>query len=88
MARTTVKATYSLPPEIIDQLEHLAKRWGLSTSQALSRAIRSAADQEHSTGPLAALEALQGQASLDADDARAWMEAIRCERHALGGGEP
>ena len=31
------------------KLEHLAKRWGLSTSQALSRAIRSAADQEHST---------------------------------------
>lgn len=87
MARATIKATYSLRPEVIDQLERLAQRWGVSRSQAISRAISSAAELDDSADPVQALEALQRQANLDADVTQAWMEEIHRERSALGRSE-
>jgi hypothetical protein len=87
MARTTIKATYSLPPEVVDQLEQLSKRWGVSRSKALTRAIRAAAVEEEAGGnPLAGLEALQAAVGLSAEGARAWMDTARQERMALGSG--
>jgi hypothetical protein len=88
MARTTIKATYSLPPEVVDQLEQLSKRWGVSRSKAITRAIRTAAEMEGEAGgnPLAGLEALQAAVPLSTEGARLWMDAVRQERMALGSG--
>jgi metal-responsive CopG/Arc/MetJ family transcriptional regulator len=86
MARTTIKATYSLAPEVVEQLEQLSKRWGVSRSQALTRAIRTAAEEEEGGNPLAGLEALQAAVGLSAEGARAWMDTARQERMALGSG--
>jgi metal-responsive CopG/Arc/MetJ family transcriptional regulator len=87
MARTTIKATYSLAPEVVDQLERLSKRWGLSRSKALTRAIRTAAEEEEAGGnPLAGLEALQTAVELNAEGARAWMGTARQERMPMGSG--
>jgi metal-responsive CopG/Arc/MetJ family transcriptional regulator len=83
MVRTTIKATYSLAPEVVDQLEQLSKRWGISRSKALTRAIRTAAEEEGGN-PLAGLEALQTAVELNAEGARAWMDTARQERMAMG----
>ena len=86
MARTTIKATYSLAPEVVEQLEDLSKRWGVSRSQALTRAICTAAEEEAGGNPLASLEALQAAVELNAEEARAWMDTARQERMAMGSG--
>ena len=59
MARTTVKATYSLAPEVVARLERLAAGWKVSKSEALSRAIRSAEEQSSGVSSFDALDALQ-----------------------------
>ena len=48
MAITTIKSTYSLDVETVRMLESLARRWNVSKSEVLRRAIRSAArDESH-----------------------------------------
>jgi hypothetical protein len=42
MATMTVRATYALDPETVGTLERLARRWGVSKSAALRRAIQAA----------------------------------------------
>lgn len=84
MARTTIKATYSLPPEVVEQLEHLARRWGVSRSKALTRAIRTAAEEQEPSCPLAALDDLQASVGVNALEAEVWIEATRQERMAMG----
>jgi len=82
MARTTVKATYSLAPDIVRRLEHLAERWNVSKSAALARAITAADDQSTPSHPLDALTALQRTAQLDAAQAEQWTHDVHAERHA------
>jgi predicted transcriptional regulator len=82
MARTTVKATYSLAPDIVRRLEHLAERWNVSKSAALARAIAAADDQSTPSHPLDALAALQRTAQLDAAHADQWTNDLRAERRA------
>lgn len=83
MARTTVKATYSLAPEVVARLERLAACWKVSKSEALSRAIRAA--DEGTPGGLAldALDALQAGYALTAGAASAWMDEVRANRQEL-----
>ena len=59
MANPTIKATYTLDVETLRVLERAAKRWGVSKSEALRRAIRASASiaAEPET-PLAALDEL------------------------------
>ena len=80
MARTTIKATYSLAPEIVRRLEHLAERWNVSKSAALARAIAAADDQAAPSHPLDTLAALQRAAQLDATQAEQWTNDVRTER--------
>jgi len=82
MARTTVKATYALDVETVRALERMARRLGVSKSEALRRAIRTAARQHQEQGPpaLAALDRLQRSLRLTPVTARAWASRVRTER--------
>lgn len=85
MARTTIKATYSLDPQTVRQLEGMARRLGVSKSEALRRAIRSAAvgdiaDEREQA--LAALRQLRRSMNLDAAAADEWTRSVRDERRS------
>jgi hypothetical protein len=86
MAVTTVKTTYALDVSTVATLDEIARRWGVSKSEALRRAIRAAAQSgPHPEGdPLKALQALQGSLRLSPARARAWIGRIRNERRASG----
>lgn len=70
--------------ETTQLLEGLARRWQVSKSEALRRAIRAAAGRTSESGSeaLKALDALQKAAGLKASGARDWAEAARAERRA------
>ena len=69
MARTSVKATYSLDVDTARALEEMAKRWEVSKSEALRRAIRAAAQTLPPKGEraLQALDDLQRALTLDTE---------------------
>ena len=84
MAVTTIKSTYSLDVETVRTLESLARRWNVSKSEVLRRAIRAAAKEE-SPGERSALESLRLlQASVKARgvDLKSWERELRAERRA------
>jgi hypothetical protein len=84
MAVLSIKSTYTLDPPTVKALEVMARRWGVSKSEALRRAIRAAervADGGEAA-PLAALTALQQSVKLTPAKARAWAARGRAERHA------
>ena len=84
MAVTTIKSTYSLDVETVRTLESLARRWNVSKSEVLRRAIRAAA-REDSPGERSALESLRLlQASVKARgvDLKRWERELRAERRA------
>jgi hypothetical protein len=85
MATQTIKTTYSLDVETVRQLEQMARRWNVSKSEALRRAIRAAATEglpEEGHGAISALDELQRSLCLDAEEAVGWEEAARLERQA------
>jgi hypothetical protein len=84
MASATVKSTYSLDLETVRTLERIARRWKVSRSEALRRAIRAVAERDAEIGrdPLDALDALQRSLALTPATARGWTEAVRAERRA------
>jgi hypothetical protein len=84
MATPTVKSTYSLDLESIRQLEAMARRWRVSKSEALRRAIRAAAEQQPVLGrpALEALDQLQSSLELTQDAAARWEGSARRERRA------
>ena len=83
MATMTVKATYALDIETARALEDMARRWGVSKSEALRRAIR-AAKRRPAGAPkaLTALDALQRSLGLEARTAALWERRARAERRA------
>lgn len=80
----TIKATYSLDPETMRRLEEMAEAWEVSKSEALRRAIRTAAEGMPSPGQRAieALDRLQEAVGLSEAAARRWEKAARSERRA------
>lgn len=83
MARTSVKATYALDIASVKALEKIARRWAVSKSEALRRAINAAAAERPSPQQrIAALERLQAELALTPEAARAWEREIRAERRA------
>lgn len=84
MAITTVKSTYALDVPTVRALEEMARAWNVSKSEALRRAIRSAANRESGGGgdALRALENLQRALALTPAKARAWSTRLRKERRA------
>jgi predicted transcriptional regulator len=84
MAVTSIKTTYSLDVETVEKLEELARRWNVSKSAALRRAIRAATKIAPPPGEDAvrALEELQQSLDMSKDLARQWEKRTRDERRA------
>jgi hypothetical protein len=83
MASTTIKGTYALDPETVKLLERMARRWGVSKSEALRRAIRAAAvDGAGPSDALTALDRLQRAVGIDVTRAAEWSASARAERRA------
>jgi len=83
MASTTIRSTYALDVETVRTLERIARRWKVSKSEALRRAIRAAADQPgRSHDALKALSELQRSLGLSRERARNWAREARRERRA------
>ena len=82
MAVTTIKSTYSLDVETVRQLEAMARRWKVSKTEALRRAIRAAARQHptEAQGKLEALERLQSSLDLNQVERERWEKVVRDER--------
>jgi len=84
MATQTIKTTYALDVDTVRALERMARRWGVSKSEALRRAIRAAAAQagEEEGGALKALDRLQRSAVLTTRKADDWVRRTRATRRA------
>jgi len=84
MARTSVKATYSLDADTVKLLERVSRRWGVSKSEALRRAILASArlSTPDVESRLAGLDRAQAAMGLDARTADAWAREVRAERRA------
>ena len=82
MATMTIKSTYSFDVQTHRTLEELARRWEVSRSEALRRAIRIAASQAIPPGEEAvrALDELQQSLGLAPEGAARWEEQVRTER--------
>lgn len=84
MASTTIKSTYSLDVETVRTLEAVARRWKVSKTEALRRAIRAAGERE---GPevadaTSALDELQRHLNLNAEATKQWDNRLHAERKA------
>ena len=77
-----IKSTYTLDVPTVLTLEKLARRWRVSKSEALRRAIRSASGEAPAPAheALAALDRLQQSLGLTRGGAAAWARRIRSER--------
>lgn len=82
MATPSIKSTYVIDVGTVQALERIARRWKVSKSEALRRAIRAAAEQPpfESVDALRALDQLQRSLKLTPVTARAWARAARRER--------
>jgi len=82
MATHTVKTTYALDVETVRTLENLARRWNVSKSEALRRAIRASSVQAPTEGltPIQALDRVQRSLALTPRGATLWAAAARAER--------
>lgn len=83
MAIPKVKGTYSLDQETVRLLERVSRRWGVSKSEALRRAIHASAKlAEGKDGGAGVLDRLQKAAALDAAAAARWQRQVVAERSA------
>jgi len=82
MATLSVRSTYSLDVETMGRIENLARRWDVSKSEVLRRAIRMADEQAVMSERVEAYRRLQGSMHLTAAQADAWIAEIRAERDA------
>jgi hypothetical protein len=85
MATETIKSTYSLDVETVRALEGLARRWNVSKSEALRRAIQASAargPREAGREALRALDDLQRSLGLSAAAGARWSAGARVERAA------
>jgi hypothetical protein len=80
MASPSIKATYSLDPETVRLLERTARRWGVSKSEALRRAIRAAANPTAPDEGEALLDRLHDAAGLTSAGAQTRTRQVREER--------
>ena len=82
MAIPKVKATYSLDADTMRVLERAAKRWGISKSEALRRAIRGLDRTAGKSEPESALDELQASAALTSTAANRWVKDVRADRRS------
>ncbi|MXW70228.1 MAG: ribbon-helix-helix protein, CopG family [Acidobacteria bacterium] len=84
MATMTIKTTYSLDLGTVRALEDLARRWSVSKSEALRRAIRSELERQPSRRDtrMRALRELQASVARRGVDLAAWEREAREMRRA------
>ncbi|WP_396626080.1 ribbon-helix-helix protein, CopG family [Luteitalea sp.] len=82
MATTSVRSTYSLDVETVERIEQLARRWNVSKSEVLRRAVKMADEQSAVSDRLAALKELQESMQMTPEKEAAWVAEIRAERDA------
>jgi len=83
MAVSKIKTTYSLDDATVRALERLAKRWDVSKSEALRRAIGIAASQEAEEGDaIKALNRLQRSVDRAKLDLQKWARRTRSTRRS------
>ena len=84
MGSLSIKSTYALDPDTVRTLDNIARRWKVSKSKALRRAIRAVAGRvpEQSHNVLQALDELQDALGPTATTTRAWIQSDRAERRA------
>ena len=84
MAIPKIKSTYSLDVETVRTLESLARRWNVSKTEVVRRAIRAAAQEENPRvrEKLEALKQLQDYVRRHDIDVAAWEREVRAEREA------
>jgi len=84
MAITSIKSTYSLDVESVRALEALAKRWSVSKTEVLRRAIRIAANEDVPPQNVAldALDRLQASLRERNVDTAQWLRDLKAERRA------
>ena len=81
MATMTIRGTYALDVGTVRRLEDLARRWGVSKSEALRRAIRGASDTDRlSETGLEVLDALQRTTGLTRRRVDEWVATVWTER--------
>lgn len=81
MATRTIASTYALDVKSMRTLERIARRWKVSKSEALRRAIRAAADQlRKCQDALETLSELQRSLGLSRKRAQSWARQARDER--------
>ena len=88
MAIPKIKATYSLDADTVRLLERVSRRWGVSKSEALGRAIRASAAASDTDTATAPLDRLQRAADLNRAAAAAWARHARAERRAPSKRDP
>jgi predicted transcriptional regulator len=82
MATTSVRSTYSLDVQTVERIEQLARRWNVSKSEVLRRAVKMADEQSAVSDRLAALKELQESMQMTPEKEAAWVAEIRAERDA------
>lgn len=85
MATTAIKTTYSLDVETVEALDRMAREWNVSKSEALRRAIRSAAEgagEADVEAKLGAWRKLQESVALTPAKANTRIREITDERRA------
>lgn len=84
MAIPTIESTFSLDVESVRTLETLAKRWRVSKTEVLRRAIRIAATKGRpgNDAALSALDRLQNSVRQRQVDASRWVRDLKAERRA------
>lgn len=77
----TVRSTYALDPDTVRTLDELARRWNVSKSEALRRAIRRAGERmPEPSRALRTLDTLQRSLKLTPTQAGRWAREVRAER--------
>ncbi len=84
MASISIKSTYALDPDTVRTLDEIARRWKVSKTEALRRAIRAVAGgvSEQGHDAIRALDQLQESLAATAPTTKAWVQAARAERRA------
>jgi hypothetical protein len=84
MARVTIRSTHAMDVETVRALEKMARRLGISKSEALRRAIQRAAGEVLSAAArtVAALDDVQRSLGLTRGKADAWARRVRAERRS------
>jgi predicted transcriptional regulator len=87
MAKMTIRSTFALDPETVEELALLAERWQVSKSEVVRRIVHTAAvidETDAAHDALAALEELQKSLALTPEKMEAWLREARELRKGWG----